>query len=264
MYHKPYKKLPAEVTRLTTSCDVVFCQGFGPMTDFLRKKGCRDIRYVPAPTDEWRFGRIRSVSDEIVFDVVMVGNYIYSKLPWRTMPGSKWRKELSILLYRKLGSRFASFGNGWKGPYAAGPIPFDRQADAYHKSRIALGVNNLHARYFFSNRLPIAMSSGITVVHNYELGFEELFDPQSGCFFFRDTSEAWQIIKTLLEKDQTELDKIGLMARDFAVKHFNVINIMKYMINVLKSRCTKKENAGTVVDKENPWLKKQQSVRAFS
>jgi hypothetical protein len=254
LYESPYKRLPDEMISLISGCDVFFCQGFGAMTDLLRKNGCRDIRYVPPPTDEWRFGRLRSAADEIVFDVVMIGNYVSSRLPWRTMPGSRLRRELSLLLYKQLGSRFAVFGHGWSGPFAAGPIPFDQQEKAYHRSRIAVGINNLHARYYFSNRLPIAMSSGIPIVHNYEPGLEEIFSAECGAFFFEEISEAWGVIQRLLGKEQTELDEIGVKARQFAVNRFNVTEIIRYMVKVLQSHVANRSGNRGAETPRNPWV----------
>ena len=253
IYEKPYKPLPKAIIQLARSCDVVFCQGFGEMTKILMNNGCKDIRYVPGATDEQRFGFMRQKGSKIIFDVVMIGNYVMSKLPWRIFPGARWRKELADFFYEKLGPRFAVFGAGWKGPYSKGPIPFTEQSNVYHSSRIALGVNNLHARYFFSNRLPIALSSGVPVVHNYESGYEVIFKPIEKHNFFETTSEAWRITKNLLDKDQSELDVIGLGAHRFALDRLTMKKNISYMIDVLRSYKLGQKKGNKIEVSVNPW-----------
>ncbi|MBA4376703.1 MAG: hypothetical protein C0401_11100 [Anaerolinea sp.] len=255
LYESPYKPLPTEVLNLAVACDVIFCPGFGVMTDLLKRKGCLDIRYVPSPTDEWRFGRVRDGSEQILFDVVMVGNNVFSRLPWRTMPGSRERRELAKFFQERLGSRFAVFGMGWKAPYAAGPIPFDQQIDLYHRSRIAFGVNNLHAKYSFSNRLPIAMSCGVPMVYGYETGFDEVFEPNCGAFFFKDKWDAWSIIKNLLAKDQTELDEIGEIANRFALSRFTTTHIFRYMCETLAFYAPNNRDRRNHGIPTNPWIR---------
>lgn len=254
IYQKP-QPLPKEIISLCKKCDVVFAQGAGDFSKLLNKNGCKDIRYVPAPTDEDRFCKLRSPDQEIIYDVVMIGNNVKSRIPWRTAPGSRWRKELAEYFFKKLGKRFAVFGYGWKAKYGKGPLPFPEQVNLYHSSRVALGVNNwLGPRYYFSNRLPIALSSGVPVVHNYESGYEEIFKPVENFSFFKTTSDAWNITKQLLEKDQKELDEIGLKTHMFAMNRLTATNIMRYMISVLMDYNLAQEKGKEVEITANPWI----------
>lgn len=255
IYEAPYKKLPDEVIELATFCDVTFVQGFGQMTDTLRRSGAKHIEYVPGPTDEWRFGAAPKNSRNLSCDVVMIANSVKSRLPWRTMPGSIWRRELVSLLEKKLGSRFVVYGKGWNGPSAAGPIPFNQQLVAYHRGRVAVGVNNLHAQYYFSNRLAIAMSSGIPLVHNHEIGFERLFSRDFGPFFFRTTESAWSVLRNLLEKDQDTLDTLGAAAREYALTKFSITEVMRFISSVLRlCSSRKRQTKNDSLNVTNPWL----------
>lgn len=258
IYQKPLP-LPKEIISLCKKCDVVFMQGAGDFSNLLNKNGCKDIRYVPATTDTNRFCKLRSPDQEIIYDVVMIGNNVTSRIPWRTAPGSRWRKELAEFFFKKLGDRFAIFGYGWRTKYGKGPLPFSEQDNLYHSSRVALGVNNaLGARYYFSNRLPIALSSGVPVVHNYESGYEEIFKPAEDFFFFKTTSEAWNMTKQLLERDQKELDEIGLRAYKFALERLTVTDIMRYMISVLRDHRLSKEDGKEIEIRANPWINARQ------
>jgi hypothetical protein len=254
IYQRPQTP-PKNALTLCKKCDVVFVQGDGDFSNLLKKKNYPDIRYVPAFTDSNRFCKLRAPDQEITYDVVMIGNNVSSKIPWRTAPGSRWRKELAEFFFKKLGNRFAVFGHGWKTGYGKGPLPFDEQVNAYHSSRMGLGVNNaLGARYYFSNRLPIALSSGVPFIHNYEAGYEEIFKPIEDFCFFRTTSEAWNMTKQLLEKDQSELDKIGLKAYKFAVNRLTATDAIRYMISLLRNHRLSKEDGKEVEIRANPWI----------
>jgi hypothetical protein len=226
------------------------------MTDELFIAGCTDIRFVPGTTDEWRFGIRGKISPE--FDVVLIGNNASSRLPWRTMPGARWRKKLVTLFEEKLGNRFAVFGQGWYGRSAQGSLPFEKQSSAYARGRIALGVNNLHATFYFSNRLPIAMSSGTPVIYNYEVGFERLFPSESGCLFYRNTEHAWEIARDFLSRSHDELTQMGRHAHDHAIRHFTITRVFHYMCDVLGS-FHRRGDHGSVpcVQITNPWLEKE-------
>lgn len=254
IYQKP-QPLPKEIILLCKLCNVVFAQGEGDFSNLLKRKGCKDIRYTPASTDTNRFCKLRPSDHEIQYDVVIIGNNVTSKLPWKTAPGSRWRKKLAQYFYEKLGERFAVFGYGWKSEYGKGPIRFDKQVDLYHSSRVVLGVNNwLGPRYYFSNRLPIAFSSGVPVVHNYESGYEEIFQSAEDFFFFKTTEEAWNMTKQLLEKDQSELDEIGLRAYKFALERFTMTEVMRYMITVLQDHKSAQWERKDLQIRANPWI----------
>jgi spore maturation protein CgeB len=106
--------------------------------------------------------------------------------------------------------------------------------------------------------LPIALSSGVPVVHNYEPGFEEIFKPSEDFFFFKTTEEAWSLVKHLLEKDQKELDEIGLKAYKFALERLTMTEVMRYMINVLRDHKLAQEEGKEVKIRANPWINTSQ------
>ena len=253
LYEAPFKRLPEEIVQLASCCNVTFVQGFGAMSNELAASGCADIRFVPATTDEWRFGDRRTSSRD--FDVVLIGNNVSSRFPWRTMPGARWRKKLVKLFERKLGRRFAVFGEGWCGPSAHGPLPFEDQSYAYGRGCVALGVNNLHGAYYFSNRLPIAMSSCVPVIYNYERGFEHVFPRNSGCLFFHDTEQAWDLAQKLLCGDADRVSSMGELAQGIATRQFNITKVIRYMCDVLETFGQCDTNSRVHPRQSlNPWL----------
>ena len=153
MYQTPYKPFPRQALMLARACDVVFLPGMNDFVRGLRRSGARDIRYVPSTTDLGRFGGARALRGrrECEFDVAMIGNRHTSRVPFKTMPGLRWRIELAKMFEAKLGQRFAIFGYGWRGSCAQGPVGFTEQGTAYSSAFFGVGVNNLHASYYFSN-----------------------------------------------------------------------------------------------------------------
>ncbi len=189
-----------------------------------------------------------------VYDVVMVGNYIRSWFPFKTLPGSRDRKEIADFFYKRLGERFAVFGNGWKGKYAKGPIPDEKQGEIYQSSRVSLGVNSLHSNYYYSNRLPISLSSGVIMVHNYEKGIGKNFENAGYKYFFKYITDAWKMTESLLQKSQSILDSIAGKYREFALKRLTVYRNMEYIIAILKNVRDARIRNSNEAQRLNPWI----------
>jgi hypothetical protein len=230
------------------NCDVVFVQGFGDMTDILSAYGVKEIRFVPAFGDPKRFYPLQTSVDK-EFDIVMIGNNIISRNPFRhTMPGIQLRLSVVERFSGKYGERFAVYGNNWKNNSARGPLPYGEQNKIYHKSKIALSVNNASGKYYFSDRLPVAMLSGIPILQCYEEGIEDLLKNCEGVYFFKTVDEALAIAEHILEKSPEELKRLGTSLHTFAMKLFTPTVAFSYMMNVLRE---KKYHLPVT---PNPWL----------
>lgn len=248
-----YKPLPKPQWQLLPHCDVIFLPGRLPILGRLRSRGCHDIRYVPSPTDVGRHGAplVRHAPPE--FDVVTIGNRIRSRVPFRTMPGARQRARLVRRFCREFGPRFAVFGEGWSGPSSHGSVPFREQTSVYARGRIVLANAHLHAPYTFSNRLPIAMSSGVPVVHSVIEGSPLLFGTDPPLRFFAGEDEALAAVRDLLARPQEELDALGEAARALALSRFTILAGLRYMVQVLEAS----RNAALGLHVEpprNPWL----------
>ena len=233
MYHWFYKPLPRPALMAMSACDVVFVCGGGSLVRMLERHGCRDIRYLPLTTDSVRFGNDRPATSPH-FDVVLVGNLPMSRVPFRTMPGCRWRVAAVRLLERRLGSRFAVFGTGWSGPSAQGPTPYPEQGAAYQSARIAVGINNLHAPFYFSDRLPIALSSGVFMVHNRERGLGRVLPSEiRDAMFGHGDDELWAAVKHALDADNDDLRNAELRARAFVLENLTTYQTLRYVKDVL-------------------------------
>lgn len=257
MYHWFCKPFPRAALRIAQRCDVVFVCGDSDYVKSLQRHNCSDIRYIPLPTDEVRFPMPSATSGlkrEYDYDVVLVGNRVRSRLPLKTMTGAREREQLVALFTRRLGRRFAVYGHGWTGTSARGPLPFEAQGRAYRSARLVLGNNNLHAAYYFSNRLPIAMSSGCVMVHNWEPGLDTVFGDQPPFHLFHTPQQAWQAASRLLHSDDAKLDEQRNTAHDLALRRFTMFHVQEYMVRVLRSIRQARDGGDNAVPVRNPWL----------
>lgn len=259
MYQWPYKPFPTAAMRVAQASDVVFIPGASSFLRSLRRCGCRDVRYAPLPTDPGRFGHaIHLRRSDPEFDVVLVGNYAASRIPLKTMPGAVWRRRIVKMLERKLGRRFGVFGYGWNGPCAQGPIPHDRQGEAYARSRSSIGVNNLSAAYYFSDRLPVSLTCGAVTLHNWECGLDQVFGQDAPIRFFRTTDEAWKAVRAVLDADEVDLRHERLLGRQLALARFTFTDVQTYMVDVMREIWQSRRVNLPPRTITNPWLHREQ------
>lgn len=259
MYQWPYKPFPPAAKRVARACDVVFIPGSSSFLQSLRHYGCQDIRYAPSPTDPGRFGdAIQLRQSEPEFDLVFIGNNPKSRLPFKTMPGTRWREQLVATLERKLRRRFAVYGVGWHGPCAQGPVPHERQGEAYARSRAGIGTNNLNAAYYFSDRLPVSLTCGAVTLHNWETGLDRVFGHDAPIRFFRNTGEAWEAVRSVLETDDADLQEERLRGRDLALARFTFAHVLDYMVAVLRESWQSRQTGTATRSVPNPWLGREQ------
>jgi len=252
-WYDPYRcPFPREAYRLCSRCDVVFLQGDGALVRSLRRRGCPDVRYVAATSDE-RF-QPQPERQHYDFDLVLVGNKITSRLPLKDFPGNVFRRRLVAHFERRLGTRFAIFGQGWTGPSAQGPLPFDEQATAYGTALAGLGCNNWFTRYYFSNRLPISMSSARPVIHFKDAGYDEVFGSDPGIYWFRDVEQAWRQFRFVMDH-YTEAQDAAQCVQELARQRFTTYHAVAYMVRVLDSLAAGREGTASSVV-QNPWIGK--------
>jgi hypothetical protein len=256
LFQSPFRPIPKEMLSLTSSCDVVFVQGFGEMTEKMQEAGCKDIRFVPAYGDHKKFTLpLQKKEEDIEFVAMSIGTNLRSLNPFRPLwSGTKFRKRVIKEFCKVFEHKFAIYGLGWSGICAKGKLEYKAQSSAYNKSKTTIAVNNVNAQYYFSDRLPIAMLSGIPLIHSYEKGFEKLFKNCPELRFFKSPQEAIFQVQELLKKSQEELNFIGEQLHIYALKYFTADFAFEYKIKVLEE-IYKGSNLPEKQEKVlNPWL----------
>jgi len=248
-FHKTIKPIPRHVLELARICNVLFLQDFSCTKNMFELDGCKDIRYTPAVTDTRYFKIIKGEKKH--FKAVMIGNRIIRRNPFKKrMPGVHLREEIVKIFSQQYEDLFAIFGTGWKSKSAKGYIDYSKQSLIYSQSKISVGVNNILGKYYFSSRLPIAMSSGIPILHSAIEGSDRLFKRCKELIFFENSTEAMQLSRNLLNKEQLELDEIGKYLADYANRYFTGRMRFSYIVKVLSEFLPENEMSKVI----NPWI----------
>jgi Glycosyl transferases group 1 len=229
-YHPLYKPVPKEMLALMSRCRQVYLPCGGAVVGTLRAAGVRDLHYAPSCASATRFPRIWQPGGERTHDVVMIGNRVTSRIPFKSMPGARRREGLVRRLERRYGRRFAVYGAGWSGPSAKGPCAFDEQARVYQRATVAVGVNNSTYPLVFSNRVPIAMACGIPLVYSANPRFAEVFPDQVRATFFSTADEALALIDGLLETPPSSLGEMSLRNRAFFEANLTKSAVARFIV----------------------------------
>jgi hypothetical protein len=217
-----YKLIPNEVSVLYRHSDVFFTVGLGAACDlFNRIRIHPRFRYSPSCVDRERFGaappRVESIGSQ--YDAVMIGTIGTRIRGLYRQPCSGHRIRLARGLARQFGDRFATFGAGWPaGTNCRGPIPYASQTGVLQTARMSI-MWDLYPEYthYFSDRLPIAMLSGIPFVTNRRNGLDTVLAGAPGVYLADSIADAIDIAVYLRSIPLEEIASIGLSERAWAL-----------------------------------------------
>jgi hypothetical protein len=215
------KRLTASTRLLAKEADLVYLSGTGSLARVFRLAGAARIRYAFDGSDGERFGTPWSPTAQREHDVVMIANRSRGRVPGSALPGAWHRERLATLLERQYGSRFALYGDGWKGhPSWKGLLAFDDQGEANRSAWVSVGWDHFPAiANYTSNRVPISLASGIPHVTHYRPGFELIYPPGSGLYWSKTVRSVAEIVAVLLAMPRKDLLAIGERAACFARDH---------------------------------------------
>jgi len=224
----------------------LFCDGY--LARRLRRSGTGIVTYAPSWVNPDRFSHVWSDDAHHEHDVVFIGNNVQSRM--RHIPGARERVRLVALLQQRYGNRLAIYGRGWSGPGVQGTCSFDEIPAVYSRSRVAVGIDHLVGSYQFSNRLPIALSSGIPLAHSSFDGVEQILPGLSPMQFYEDASSALSAIDSLIELSSAEVKALSDREHHLAETSFRCDRILRFMLQVGLSVREK----GGPAQVRNPWL----------
>lgn len=226
---------------MAKAADVIFLVGLGELAELFIRCGAKQVLYAPHSVDCGSFGKpwVPPLSRD--FDVVMIGNRITSRIPFLRIPGAREREELALRLYAVLGSRFAVFGRGWEEfPFSRGAIPFHEQEDTMRKAWLSISWDHFdQTPFYFSDRLPISLMSGVPHVTNYQPGYEKIFSDGRHLFFASSVKDAVDVTLYLLSKPRNHLIEIGRQAQEWVRSHLSSKIVYGLMIErIMEARRT--------------------------
>ncbi|MDO8879945.1 MAG: hypothetical protein Q7W44_03960 [Coriobacteriia bacterium] len=229
-------------------CDAAALCSDGYMPRLLTQVGVKRVVYAPSWVNYERFSRSWQETNDFESDVVFIGNNVRSRV--RRIPGARERADLVSHLQRRYGSRLAIYGAGWKGIGARGRCSFSDVPEIYARSRVAVGIDHVSGAFYFSNRLPIALASGVPLAQKSFIGRKEILPGMSCSQFFDKVGSADRAIDWLLERSEHELRELSDRERELAVSSLGCDAIIGYLLDVAGSLLA--GSAGRAVS--NPWL----------
>jgi len=270
----PYSRdrpLPSGAAILAKESDVVSVVGFGSFADQQRINGAKTVIYSPHAADEELFKNPWIPPLHRDWDVVMIANLHGSfrrgnrilkdktwakRTPlWKFLPGNKSRLELAKHLDRAFGTRFALFGMGWDGHVRnKGLLPFHMQKAACRRAWASANWDQFDSTpYFFSDRLPIALLTGVAHCCHYRPGYEVMFDNGGNMLYGRSPEEIVDALKYLLSLPPKERIQMGDRGAEYARNHLTYSVVMPQLIlNAMEAYSTS-QNARSVVASGDEW-----------
>jgi hypothetical protein len=229
IYHEadPYSRflhpLPRSARSAGRFSDVVFTVGTGWFADNFKRNGARDVRWASHVFESERY-RYEPVSAELsrAHDIVMIANRNTPR--FRGLPN--WRDRIAFVEYMqsRFKDRFAIYGNGWSGSSAMGPVDFSSQDRAIRSGWISANWDHYAEEpHYFSNRLPVSMSTGSIHATGFHPGYDEIFPEETKPFLkFSPTQRGLgDSIESFLEcTTPAERVSIGATAQKYAYQHF--------------------------------------------
>ncbi len=222
VYGRWVKPLPPSTRLLMAAADTVALVGRGSYAKLARSAGAKRVVYSPHSADTERFGQPWKPTTERDFDVLLIGNRIHSRLPWRRMPGAARRIELVRALGRRFGKRFAVYGRGWEGFTGnQGSIDFALQEATQRRAWVTVSWDHFdQVEAYFSDRVPISLMSGVPHVTNHQPGYESVFGPNPPLCWAKNVAELVARAEDLLALGPAGINEIGRQAQEYCNTRF--------------------------------------------
>lgn len=224
IYGRLFKRLNAETRAMCRSADLVLLCGLGDNARLFQDAGARRIGYLPHSASLAQFGGEWTPTRARRHDVIVIGNRIrgrfplQERIPCARMPGVFQREQLVRRLGAVFGDRFAVYGTGWDGFTGdRGPIAFDRQHEVLRDSWLSVGYDHFPGTpQYFSDRLPIALMSGVAHAVHYHPGYETMFRSGRELLWAHSFEGLVDVARDALAHGPDYLDELGARGRAFA------------------------------------------------
>ncbi len=220
-----YKLIPPEVATLYRNSDVFFTIGLGEARRlFNRIRFHPHFYYSPSIFDRERVGaeppRVETLGSQ--YDAIMIGRIGSRIRRLYKQPHSGMRIKLARELRRLFGDRFAVFGDGWPADVqCAGLLHYAKQAATIQTSRMSV-MWDLYPdyTYYFSDRLPIAIGSGVPFVTNRRKGLDVVLAGAPGVYLGDSIEDLLDVAVYLRGLPIEEIHSIGIAEREWAFANF--------------------------------------------
>lgn len=220
--------------------DITFSTQMGKAADKMKSWGASNIVYTPNSMCQVRFkaGEVNFNNHHFDHDVVFVGSNNTTKLFHPISKGwwgNKKRQNMVSKLHKKFGNRLGLYGNNWQYSSARGPVPFNKQQDAFRRGKIVVGANPIsHSDYYSSNRLFFEVSSAIPTVELSVARLDNILRNEDHCYFASDVDELIVKCEELLNSDPQILYHKSSKAAKYIEEKHTQYHRMKFKIDTVK------------------------------
>ena len=231
----PAKPLDPATQLIAGAADVVYLCALGRNEEEFRAAGATDVRFSASSCDYARFAPPPGLRQDPRYDAVMLANNVRRR-PFRTpFPGTAERRDTVDRLRRQLGDRFGLFGSGWlRRQGSLGRAQFGEQGAVNRLGSVSLGWDHFPTYdFYFSDRLPIALASGVPHITNRQPGYEDLFPDGCGLFLADSVDEMVEMTLDLASRSPAELADLGEAATTFAREHLDTTVVLRQVVGEL-------------------------------
>jgi hypothetical protein len=224
VYGRLFKRPTAETRAMCRHADLVLLCGLGANARRFEAAGAQRIGYLAHNVSLAQFDTAWTPTASRRHDVIVIANRIrgrvalQQRIPWARMPGVFQREQLVRRLGEVFGERFAVHGTGWDGFVGnRGPVAFERQHEVLRDSWLSVGYDHFPGTpMYFSDRLPIALLSGVAHAVHYHPGYESLFRSGRELLWAYSVGGLIDVVRDALGRGPEYLDELGARGRAFA------------------------------------------------
>lgn len=242
IYGKRIKRLTSPMKILTRNSDITFLVGLGEHAELFRKAGAKKVIFAPWCADTELFGKKWDPYEPGRKDVVMIGNRFTSKYPLLQnidalrLPGAVLREQLAQQLYKRIGKRFKVYGRGWENfPFSAGSIAFKDQELVLRKHLLSVNWDHFpDTPFYFSDRLPNTLLSGVAHTTNYHPGYDLMFKNGEQLAYYHSVTEAVDLIDWMLTQPINFLIDMGISGERYVRHNLTDDIVYRRMVNIIK------------------------------
>lgn len=218
--------------------DAVSVRGLGKWYDKISKLN-NSVIYTPHSNSLFRYTQNTELKKERSKNVVFAGNRVRSKLgKIRRLHGANDRESVVKYISKYLDNEFELFGKGWNNiPGNRGILDFFKQVEVFHKNWFHLSVEHFpEIPYYFSDRLPIALSSGQIFICHFHEGYQNIFNKSDFIYFFNNKIQAIDIIYYLKSLNYEQLFQKSQNAKKWADENLSPIIVWSNFYKKLQSK----------------------------
>lgn len=224
------KRIDGATAAIAAAADLVLLSGLGRLSRLFQRNGARAVGYMPSCFMGERFGRLDPAVAKKTTNVVMIGSHgRRARLRFLYLPGGRRRAQFVRRMSNTFGDGFTLYGGGWDGFVPShGVLPYFEQEQAIQRARFTANWDHYDKlAYYFSDRLPISLATGVPHVTTWHVGYDQIFAGCPGFYPCRTVDEAVDTCLWLSSRSDEELLEQGLGARRWVFENMEANVVFK-------------------------------------